>query len=153
MAMIKLNVPTLAQELQMCCWHTSAMMIWQYWQQQSGRQGPMDTLSPVYTDNKGITPAAFVTLAKKVGLSDLPVKTTHDNADLFKYLRDRGPIWCAGFWYGFGHIIVLTGVDGGTVYFNDPDQGVKKTGTIAWFNEKLSNSLAGCLMYKDKARY
>jgi hypothetical protein len=48
---------------------------------------------------------------------------------------------------------VLTGVDGGTVFFNDPDQGVKKSGTIAWFNEKLSNSLPGCLMYKDPQRY
>ena len=153
MAMIKLNVPTLAQEKSMCCWHTSAMMIWLYWQQQSGRQGPMDTLSPVYSANTGLSVAALITLAKRVGLLDLPVKQLHDNKDLFTYLRDRGPIWCAGVWYGFGHVIVLTGVDGGTVYFNDPDQGVKKTGTLAWFNEKLMSSLPGCLMYKDPARY
>lgn len=153
MATLKLNVPVLAQELEMCCWHTSAMMIWMYSQTQTGRMGPMDTLTPVYNDNKGISPGAFITLAKKVGLAALPVKTTHDNKDLFKYLRDRGPIWCAGFWYGAGHIIVLTGIDGGTVYLNDPDGGVKKTGTIAWFNEKLSNSLPGCLMYKDPNRY
>jgi Papain-like cysteine protease AvrRpt2 len=153
MAMIKLNVPTLAQEKSMCCWHTSAMMIWLYWQQQSGRQGPMDTLSPVYSANTGLGVTQLITLAKKVGLLELPVKQLHDNKDLFTYLRDRGPVWCAGVWFGFGHAIVLTGVDGGTVYFNDPDQGVKKTGTLAWFNEKLMNSLPGCLMYKDPQRY
>ena len=55
MALIKLNVPTLAQELSDCCWHTSAMMIWLYWQRQSGRQGPMNTVQPVYQANTGIT--------------------------------------------------------------------------------------------------
>jgi hypothetical protein len=50
------------------------------------------------------------------------------------YLETRGPIGCAGYWTGSGHIIALTGVDGGTVNLNDPDGGVKKTGssTAGW---------------------
>jgi len=153
MAKIRLDVPTLAQEKPMCCWHTSAMMIWLWSQQQTGRQGPMNTVAPVYEADTGISPQGFITLAKTVGLKALPLKNTHTSDDLHSYLKSHGPIWCAGFWYGFGHIIVLTGVDGGTVYLNDPDQGKKKTGSLAWFNEKLSSQLAGCLMHKDPARY
>jgi uncharacterized protein YvpB len=52
-----------------------------------------------------------------------------------------------------GHIIVLTGVDRGKVYFNDPWGGVAKEGTAKWFNEKLSSQLPGCLMVKDQQRY
>lgn len=155
MPLIKLDVPVLAQEKSMCCWHTSAMMIWQYWQKQSGRQGPMNTVSPVYEANTGlsVTAQAFITLASKTGLQRLPAQNTYSNDDLFKLLRDKGPLWCAGVWYGFGHVIVLTGIDGGTVHLNDPDGAKRKTGTLAWFNEKLLNGLDGCVMAKDPAAY
>lgn len=153
MATLKLDVPTIAQELAYCCWHTSAMMIWQYWQGQTGKQGPMNTLAPTYTRNHGVSPQEFITLAKTVGLQALPVKSLHASDDLYSYLKDHGPIWCAGHWFGPGHIIVLTGVDAGTIYFNDPGGGVKKTGMVDWFNKKLSSSLEGCLMYKDPSRY
>lgn len=115
----------------------------------------MNTVANSYAvaDTQGIGPAQFITLADKVGLYRLPVKNQHTQEDLFKYLRDGGPVWSAGFWFGVGHIIVLTGVDGGKVYFNDPDQGVKKEGSIKWFNEKLSTQLPGCLMVKDPGRY
>jgi hypothetical protein len=68
-------------------------------------------------------------------------------------LKTHGPIWCAGFWYGPGHIIVLTGVDTGIVLLNDPDGGKPKLGTIAWFNQKLSSQISGCMMVKDSKRY
>ena len=32
MPTIKLDVPLVAQEKANCCWHTSAYMIWLYWQ-------------------------------------------------------------------------------------------------------------------------
>ncbi len=155
MALIKLKVPALAQEKPMCCWHTSAMMIWQYWQQQTGRQGPMNTVAPVYEADNGLSVSAqaFITLAGKTGLQRLPSRNNYANPDLFELLRDRGPLWCAGTWYGFGHVIVLTGVDGGTVYLNDPDGARAKTGTLAWFNDKLLNGLDGCMMCKDSAAY
>jgi hypothetical protein len=47
----------------------------------------------------------------------------------------------------------VTGVGKGMVYFNDPDQCVKKDGTVKWFNEKLASQLPGCLMVKDPGRY
>ena len=153
MPLLKMDVPTLAQELSDCCWHTSAMMIWQYWQRQHGRAGPMNTVAPVYAANTGISAQGFITLAKTVGLVALPNQNTFSNEDLFKLLRANGPIWSAGHWYGVGHIIVLTGVDGGSVFFNDPDGGVKKTETLEWFNKKLANGLPGCLMAKDPKAY
>lgn len=155
MPTIKLNVPLEAQEKDYCCWHTSAYMIWLYWQQNGKGAGPMNTVASSYeqADSKGIGPATFITLAQKVGLKALPVKNQHSEEDLFGYLRDHGPVWSAGFWFGAGHIIVLTGVSGGKVFFNDPDQGKKKEGTIKWFNEKLSAQLPGCLMVKDPNRY
>jgi hypothetical protein len=155
MGKIKLDVPALAQEKSMCCWHTSAMMIWFYWQQQTGRFGPMNTMKPVYDANTGlsVTAQSFITLAKTTGLRELPSKKTYSSDDLFDLLTDSGPLWCAGTWYGPGHVIVLTGVDGGTVFLNDPDGAKCKSETLAWFNAKLLNGLNGCTMAKDKAAY
>jgi hypothetical protein len=68
-------------------------------------------------------------------------------------LADHGPLWCAGCWYGPGHVIVLTGVDGESIHLNDPDGGKKKTGLISWFNTKLYNNWDDCLMYKDPDAY
>ncbi|MCP1676213.1 hypothetical protein J2T57_003372 [Natronocella acetinitrilica] len=155
MATIQLNVPLEAQEKPNCCWHTSAYMIWLYWQQNGKGAGPMNTVASKYqvADQVGLHPSEFITLAGKVGLYKLPVKNQHSESDLFKYLRDGGPVWSAGYWFGVGHVIVLTGVGNGKVYFNDPDQGVKKEGTIKWFNEKLASQLTGCLMVKDPGRY
>lgn len=152
---IKLEVPLIAQEKSNCCWHTSAYMIWLYWQQHGKGAGPMNTVASSYevADTRGIGPATFITLANKIGLYRLPVKNYHSEADLFSYLKAGGPVWSAGFWFGVGHIIVLTGVGKDKVYFNDPDQGVKKEGTVKWFNEKLSSQLQGCLMVKDPGRY
>lgn len=155
MLTFKLDVPLEAQEKANCCWHTSAYMIWLYWQQNGKGAGPMNTVASSYAvaDTTGLYPTQFITLAEKVGLYKLPLKNQHSEADLLKYLLAGGPVWCAGYWFGVGHVIVLTGVGPGKVYFNDPDQGVKKEGTIKWFNEKLASQLPGCLMVKDPGRY
>ena len=152
MASVSFDVPTIPQEKTMCCWHTSAMMIWRYWQQKTGRQGPMNTLAPVYDANTGLSVAAFVTLGEKTSLKALDLKNTYSNAELYALLKQCGPLWCAGYWYGLPHVIVLTGVDEGTALVNDPDGGVKKVGTMAWFNEKLAR-LDGALRYKDPEAY
>jgi hypothetical protein len=130
-------------------------MIWLYWQQHGKGAGPMNTVASSYAvaDTTGISPAQFITLAQSVGLYKLPVKNQHSADDLSKYLKAGGPIWCAGFWFGPGHIIVLTGIRDNTVYFNDPDGGVKKEGSVKWFNEKLASQLPGSLMVKDPGRY
>ncbi len=67
---------------------------------------------------------------------------------------DDGPIWCAGDWFGFGHVIALTGIAGDMIYLNDPDDGVggpdgsRKTDSVAWFNTHLYCGSANGLLYK-----
>jgi ABC-type bacteriocin/lantibiotic exporter with double-glycine peptidase domain len=153
MATIKLIVPVLAQEQSMCCWHTSAEMIWNYWHRYTKRHGPMNTLQQDYNVNSSLLPTEFITLAKKTGLMPLPSQSTYTNMDLYRMLYDLGPLWCAGHWYGFAHVIVLTGTEPGWVYLNDPADGQRKMETLAWFNKKLSKGLIGCIMAKDPAAY
>jgi hypothetical protein len=151
----KLDVPLLAQEHPNCCWHTAAMMIWLYHQKQTGRQGPMNTVPAAYarSDTAPIYWAEFVTLAKNVGMVGLRMRNNYSAADLSALLDQYGPLWCCGMWYGACHVIVLTGAEPGQLYLNDPDQGVKKVGTVSWFNQSLFSSASCSIMAKDPDRY
>jgi len=153
MATLFLDVPLVAQETDNTCWHASAQMIWWYWQSLTLRQGPMNTLGGYYASDTPVQPADFIPLARSVGMKSVPCSRIYTNQILHGLLKTYGPLWCAGFWYGFGHIIVLTGVDGSSIFLNDPDGGVEKMERIAWFNTKLSNQLPGCLMCKDPKAY
>ncbi len=115
----------------------------------------MNTMLEVYEQDNGlqVTVQSFITLTKKTGLKCLPSRNIYSSKDLFKLLQKEGPLWCAGNWYGSGHVIVLTGIDSGQVFLNDPDGGQRKSGTLAWFNSSLYNGLDGCVMAKDPARY
>ncbi len=152
---IRLNVPALAQEMPNCCWHTGAMMIWLYHQQQTKRQGPMHTVPEAYAraDTQPLFWGEFITLAKNVGLTGLPMSNTYTGGGLEQLLTDHGPLWCCGLWYGPCHVIVLTGIEGGTVHLNDPDRGVRKTGTVNWFNDKLYSAASCSIMAKDPKAY
>src|SRR4029079_11649939 len=139
-------------------WHTSAYMIWVYWQQNGKGAGPMNTIPSSYSvsDRQALSAGEFITLAKKVGLSALPVKNQQSEDDIFNYLKNRGPIWSAGYWPagGEGHVIVLTGIEKGNVYFNDPANGGSRgSERIKWFNQKLASQFPGCLMFKDPRAY
>lgn len=157
-----LDVPKVAQAKSMSCWHASATMLWRYSQMKTGRQGPMHTLLDVYKDNTGIYPTDFIQLAKNIGLisvHDLSMScpVTYSSELLISLLQQHGLIWCAGYWYGPGHIMVLTGVSytssSATVHFNDPDRGVAKSGSIDWLNKKLASKYSGCLMAKNPVAY
>jgi len=150
-----LDVPLLAQEKANCCWHTAAMMIWLYHQKATGRQGPMNSVPDAYAraDTDPLYWAEFITLAKNVGMTGLPMRNNYISSDLAQLLTQHGPLWCCGYWYGACHVIVLTGTEPGRVYLNDPDQGVKKVGTISWFNRSLFSSASCSIMVKDARRY
>jgi hypothetical protein len=151
MAYLKLEVPLVAQPSSDTCWHASAEMIWYYWQGKTGRQGPMNTLAKRYSANEPIT--EWGALGRIVGLMPVPRQQQYNSLILRTLLASHGPLWCAGNWYGFGHVVVLTGVDGDTVHINDPDGGVKKTGRMSWFNTSLFNAWDDCLQAKDPNRY
>lgn len=150
----KYNVPVVAQTSQNTCWHASSLMIWYYWQGVTSRQGPMNTLSGSYSNDKGVTPQQFITLAEKVGLKKVDQQyINYSSAIIEGLLTKHGPLWCAGYWFGPGHIIVLTGIDGEDIYFNDPGGGVRKTNKMNWFNAKIAKAVPGCIMYKNPGAY
>ena len=151
---IQLTVPLVKQARDWSCWNGAATMIWYYWQQKTGRQGPMNTLQDRFAlaDTQGLPLSMIWKLGEKVGLKSLPWQSTYSQADLYSFLRKHGPIWAAGTFGGGGHVIVLTGVDSARVYFNDPWEPMRKIHSIAWFNSHVllhPNSL----MVKDPLRY
>lgn len=150
-----LNVPLHAQAKDNSCWNASAYMLWLYSQQKTGRQGPMATHFEAYAvaDTTPLQYEQFKHFGQQVGLKSLPKKSVHSSKDILSYLQKYGPILCAGEWFGVGHAIVLTGVSDETVFFNDPDGGVKKNNTLSWWNDKLFSEFDDTLMYKDPDRY
>jgi ABC-type bacteriocin/lantibiotic exporter with double-glycine peptidase domain len=151
MAHYLLDVPVEAQTSSDTCWHTAALMIWYYWQGISGRQGPMNTLAEPWVRNQPIN--TWAALGQQTGLKGVDRSATYTSDSLEKMLKDNGPIWCAGNWYGPGHIVVLTGIDGDSIRINDPDGGRRKVELVSWFNTHLYNPWPNCLMCKDPGAY
>lgn len=145
---VRLDVPLVHQQKTMSCWYASACMV-AYFREAGPRLGIPDR----WVANSGIGLADFVLLAKNEGLVAINSPSAAlTEQQLEVMLRNYGPLWCAGQWDGVGHIVVLTGVDSGNVYINDPNPAVgKRVETIAWFNQKLDNHVPGCLMYKPKS--
>ena len=142
---IRLKVPLVAQGEPYSCWYAAVMMV-AYFRFPGPRLGVPEVMKRA--NKSGISPAEFSMLAKNEGLKSVPISVATTALTLEHQLRVHGPIWCAGYWFGPGHVIVLTGVDGQTVYFNDPNGGTEKTGTLAWFNQKLAKSVPDCMLYK-----
>lgn len=141
---VRLTVPLVGQRLSMSCWYASVCMVAYY-----RAPGPRLGLPEKWVLNQGITQSSFAQLAANEGLKGV-LNPAGDltSQQLEVLLRNHGPIWCAGHWYGFGHVVVLTGVDGDTVFINDPDGPRAKTGTRSWFNEKLGKGIWNpCMMY------
>lgn len=149
MAEIRLDVPVVKQKLRMSCWYASACMVSFYY-----RAGPRLGIPKVWTDNQGISPSQLSDLASAEGLRFLE-SADHEftPASLIATLSKHGPIWSAGRWDRSPHAIVITGADNvgeGTVYYNDPGDGARKSGDLTWFNSKR---MRGLMMIKDKTRY
>jgi hypothetical protein len=154
------DVPMVRQIDTNLCWHASAEMIWQYWQQVTARQGPMNTLLQKYAGNRALPVREARLFAEKVGLKaviDRPVPFYFNSSEIIEdALRKFGPLWCGGNWYGSGHVIVLTGIDAeqGQVHLNDPGSGgIWRTESVAWFNLSLYSDKDGCVLHKDPDSY
>jgi len=155
MPSIRYDVPLEAQDYDYSCWHTAAYMVWLYWQQHGAGAGPMNTLAGSYAESQttGLSPAKFITLGKTVGLRVVPQKTGgYTEAELCTVLTKYGPLWAAGYWDDLPHVVTITGVEKGFVYYNDPNGGEALADTLSWFNTKRAK-LAGALMAKDPAAY
>jgi ABC-type bacteriocin/lantibiotic exporter with double-glycine peptidase domain len=148
------NVPVVAQTTSNTCWHAASLMIWYYWQGVTNKQGPMNTLADNYKNNTAASASQWIVLAQKVGLSKVTPNVSSVTAQTLENLLIKcGPLWCAGTWFGPGHAIVLTGINGERIYLNDPDGGVKKSSTVDWFNKKIFKNVNGNLMYKNPNAY
>ncbi len=145
---VKLNVPLVAQQRSMSCWYASVCMV-AYFREAGPRLGLPDK----WNANTGINLKDFIKLAQAEGLVSIksPVSNLTEQ-QLETFLRNNGPIWCAGKWDGAPHIVVLTGVEKGKVYINDPSpvKG-KRIETLAWFNQKLDKHVQNCMMYKPRS--
>ena len=112
--------------------------------------GPRIGLPDVWIKNNGLESNDFIKLAEAEGMkscSNPPQLTEFTASDLEILLRQHGPIWCAGVWDGPEHVIVLTGVEGEIVYFNDPNGGLARQKSLEWFNGKLCSWIPNCMMY------
>lgn len=129
----KMNVPKVAQDMPMSCWYASACMVAYY-----RAPGPRLGLPKVYLADTGVTAAQMRKLARNEGLLEAALPAPCTAAELETALRQYGPLWIDGDWFGAAHIIVITGVDTLSleVIFNDPDGGVEKVDSMSWFNSK-----------------
>ncbi len=135
MALVKFAVPKVAQDRSNSCWYAAACMVAFY-----REAGPRLGLPEVYALNNGINPNEFSLLAKNEGLLPVAIPKTWSPDQMKAILETNGPLWCAGDWYGANHIIVITGVDTTAceIYLNDPDGGVAKKQSVAWFIKHLA---------------
>ncbi len=140
---IRLNVPMIYQEKQASCWHASARMLWAYRNRQSIHPLPAD-----YDADMGLQPNDFSRLALTLGLYAVPFLPNYFTARyLANLLQSLGPLWVAGEWYGFPHIIVVTGANSnGNILVNDPDTGPRQH-DILWFNSRIHSHLSIPMMW------
>lgn len=140
---IRLNVPMIYQEKQASCWHAAARMLWAYRNRQSIHPLPAD-----YDADLGLQPNDFSRLALTLGLYAVPFIPAYFTArNIADLLQNYGPLWVAGEWYGFPHIIVVTGANSnGSIFVNDPDTGPRQH-DILWFNAKIHSHLAIPMMW------
>jgi hypothetical protein len=135
----------------MACWYAAACMVSYYY-----KAGPRLGLPAVWKPDRGLTLQAIDELARAEGLKAVPKPTgglTPEN--MIALLKAHGPIWAAGrFLDGYpqaGHAVVLTGVKGPFVLYNDPWEPMAKKRAWQWINASLL-SLPNALLAKDPAR-
>jgi len=145
-----MEVPLVPQACNSSCWYAAACMVSYY-----RESGPRLGLPKVWQENKGISLAQESALAINEGLSayPLPVSKKFSEANLYAALKQAGPLWAGGDWDGDGmHVIVLTGIEGGKVYYNDPwpvEKGIKDDSRpIAWFSKWLDWTDNNAVLYR-----
>jgi hypothetical protein len=135
----------------MACWYAAAMMVSYYY-----RPGPRYGLPTVWRADQGLTVSSISSLAQAEGLRVVPRPTGRLTRDvILTLLKVHGPIWAAGFFLDghpkAGHAIVITGVQGPFVYYNDPWEPKPKHRPAEWIECHLLG-LPNALLAKDRMR-
>lgn len=138
------DVPVIPQgNLDMACWFYSASMIYKY---QTSKE-----LSEKQVDQKllerGVDLDDCQPALAKVGFKPVVSeegKITWNEGNIYALLKQAGPLWCAGT-FGKGdsdHVIVLTGIKGSKIKYNDPwGTGSKGTNSVTWLAGHIEKAL------------
>ena len=127
----------------MACWYAAACMVSYYF-----RPGPRLGLPPVWKADQGLSVSAINQLAMAEGLKAVAKPATGLTSEAVALLlKTYGPIWTAI----RGHVIVLTGVKGNAILYNDPWEPRAKQCTWQWLSSNVLN-LPNALLVKDRAR-
>ncbi|CAM2011620.1 papain-like cysteine protease family protein [Acanthopleuribacter pedis] len=132
----KHDVGTEKQKTNNTCWACSARMLLKH----DGQQAPSyQTLDP---NDLGMDPTDQGVKQKLngLGIQDVNYNSSDDlTPERMAQFLENGPMMASGRFTGYdAHVIVVTGVDGGTVHYNDPDNGGKKTMTLDTFKDLLN---------------
>ena len=134
----------------MACWYAGAEMVSYYF-----RAGPRNGLPHVWKADEGLTLGAIDELAAAEGLKRVRPDGALSRDALRTLLQMHGPIWAAGNYLDghptAGHVIVLTGVQGPFVLYNDPWEPKAKKRAIEWVVQRLL-PLPNALLAKDQRR-
>jgi hypothetical protein len=135
----------------MACWYASASMVSHFY-----RAGPRLGLPKVWESDKGLTVSAIDRLAAVEGLKVVPRPTGGLTAEnTIALLKAYGPIWAAGHYVdgapNAGHAIVLTGVKGDSILFNDPAEPKAKQRPWKWISTNLLK-LPNAMLAKDTSQ-
>ena len=146
---MKLNVPYIRQTGPLDCWHAAIRMIYAYKKQMSPNPAPS-----LYQADAGLSQdcASVAAMAKDSGMKAVPIQPVNEQ-QLEATLRTYGPLWLplndvSG--ANGAHVVVITGVENGTIYINDPawltnpSQENKKARNMLWFNRYFARA-AGLL--------
>jgi ABC-type bacteriocin/lantibiotic exporter with double-glycine peptidase domain len=134
---MKFNVPYIRQTGPNDCWHAAIRMIYAYKKKASFNPAPS-----LYKADAGLEPncAGVAALAKDTGMRPVPIKPCCSAQELEASLRQYGPLWLP-LQGPFGHVVVLTGVEKGKLYINDPawlanpSAENRKERDMVWFNQ------------------
>lgn len=135
----------------MACWYASACMVSYFY-----KAGPRLGMPTVWKADDGLTISAINELARIEGLSAVPKpQGGFTEQTVYGLLNTRGPLWAAGRFLDqypdAGHAIVLTGIDGPFIHYNDPWEPKAKKRAIEWFRQRIF-SLPNAILAKVKGR-
>lgn len=121
----------------MACWYAAACMVSYYY-----RAGPRLGLPEIWEPDAGLPMTAISRLARVEGLVTVDPPSEGLTSDsVLDMLRTSGPIWAAGHYLeghpSAGHVIVLTGIEGSVVHYNDPWEPAAKTKSVDWISNGL----------------
>lgn len=146
----RMNVPLVPQARNSSCWYAAACMVSYY-----REAGPRFGVPMVWQENKGISLAQESALARHEGLTAFPLPKSRkfSEANIYAALKQAGPLWAGGNWDGDGnHVVVITGIDSGKVYYNDPwpvGKGIKNAHRpLEWFSKWLDWNDKNAILYR-----